>query len=82
MSETSSLKADETRIAPFVGVWAAVIAVNLLELLLAVKVSNSRLLFGLLMTLALLSSGLVMAFFMHLKYERRSLVLSLIPALV
>jgi len=69
-------------IKPFVGVWFAVIAINLIELLAAAKLHQTKLLFGVLMALALFAAGLVMAFFMHLKYERRSLVLSLIPALI
>jgi cytochrome c oxidase subunit 4 len=73
---------NDTRIKPFVGVWIAVIAVNLIELLVASKVTDTKALFGILMALALVAAGLVMAFFMHLRYERRTLVLSLIPALI
>ena len=71
-----------TSIKPFVGVWFAVIVINLIELVAAAKLHPTKLLFGVLMTLALLAAGLVMAFFMHLKYERRSLILSIIPALI
>jgi len=74
---------NDTNIKPFVGVWFAVIAVNLIELLIAMKLrDNTKVLFAILMPLALVAAGLVMAFFMHLKYERRSLILSLIPALI
>jgi cytochrome c oxidase subunit 4 len=73
---------NENSIKPFVGVWLAVIAVNLAELLVAWKMPDTRVLFGILMTLGLVAAGLVMAFFMHLKYERRSLVLSLVPVLI
>jgi len=73
---------NDTSLKPFVGVWFAVIAVNLIELLVATKATDTRVLFGILMALALIAAGLVMAFFMHLKYERRSLVLSLIPVLI
>jgi len=75
-------QSDDTNIKPFIGVWFVVIAINLIELLIAARVHDSRVLFGILMPLALLAAGLVMAFFMHLKYERRSLVYSLIPALI
>jgi cytochrome c oxidase subunit IV len=67
---------------PFIGVWIAVLAVNLMELFAAFKIGETKYLFGILMLLALIAAGLVLAFFMHLRYERRSLVLSLIPALV
>jgi len=73
---------NDTNIRPFVGVWFAVIAINLVELLVASRAHNTKVLFAILMPLALLAAGLVIAFFMHLKYERRSLVLSLIPALI
>src|SRR3954451_19711236 len=73
---------NDTSIKPFVAVWLTVIGVNLLELFAAFRVGGSKYLFVILMFLALVAAGLVLAFFMHLRYERRSLVLSLIPALV
>jgi cytochrome c oxidase subunit IV len=79
VSQTNS---SYTSMKPFIVVWVGVIAVNLLELMAAVKLHDSKALFAMLMLLALVAAGLVLAFFMHLKYERRSLVLSLIPALV
>jgi cytochrome c oxidase subunit IV len=73
---------NDTRIGPFVGVWVAVIAINLIELFVATKVADAKTLFLILMAFALLAAGLVMAFFMHLKFERRTLVLSVVPALI
>jgi cytochrome c oxidase subunit 4 len=81
MSAPSSTS-NENSMKPFVGVWLAVIAVNLVELFVAWKLTNTKALFGILMTLGLVAAGLVMAFFMHLKYERRGLVLSLVPVLI
>jgi cytochrome c oxidase subunit IV len=77
-----AVTSNDTSIKPFVGVWIAVIAINLIELLIASRVHDTKVLFGVLMALALVAAGLVMAFFMHLRYERRTLFLSLIPALV
>ena len=73
---------NDTSMKPFIGVWIAVIGVNLVELFVAKSAGENGHLFGILMVLALVAAGLVLAFFMHLKYERRSLILSLIPALV
>jgi len=73
---------NDTRIGPFVGVWAVVVAINLIELFVATKLAETKMLFFVLMALALLAAGLVMAFFMHLKFERRTLVLSVVPALI
>jgi cytochrome c oxidase subunit IV len=73
---------NDLSIKPFIGVWVAVVAVNLVELFAATKVNNTIALFGILMFLALVAAALVMAFFMHLRYERRTLVLTLIPALI
>jgi len=77
-----STTTNDTRFGPFVGVWFGVIAINLVELFVATRLAETRALFFVLMALALVAAGLVMAFFMHLKYERRNLVLSLIPALL
>lgn len=35
-----------------------------------------------LMTLSIVKAGLIMAYFMHLRFEKMSLVLSLLPALI
>ncbi len=37
---------------------------------------------ALLMTLSIVKASLIISYFMHLRYERRSLALTLIPALV
>jgi cytochrome c oxidase subunit IV len=79
---TSATASKGTKAKRFVWVWLAVIIVNLIELFVASKAFQTKVLFAILVSLALIAAGLVMFFFMHLKYERRGLILSLVPILL
>jgi len=62
-------------------VWVWLLAVTLLEVFLAyIKVPIHIMLIALI-GLSLFKATLIVAWFMHIKFERRSLVLTLIPAL-
>jgi cytochrome c oxidase subunit IV len=67
---------------PFVIVWIVLIGINLLELLVTWRQLATRSLFAVLMGLAFINAILVVSFFMHLKYERKKLVFTLIPATI
>ena len=45
------------------------------------KLTDPGVLFRMLMALAFMAAGLVLAYFMHLKYERRTLLLSVLTLL-
>ncbi len=63
-------------------VWAGLLALTAVEVLLAyIQMFSTAGMLSILMVLSLLKAGLIMAYFMHLRFEKRSLVLSLIPAL-
>jgi cytochrome c oxidase subunit 4 len=63
-------------------VWFGLLGMTVLELILAYRSLSLETMFILLMSLSILKAGLIIAYFMHLRYEQPSLVVTLIPALV
>ena len=63
-------------------VWFGLLGMTVLEVFLAYRSLSLQAMFVLLMGLSILKAGLIIAYFMHLRYERPSLVMTLIPALV
>jgi cytochrome c oxidase subunit IV len=66
----------------FFYVWGSLLAITLVETVLAYQHLELKVMLGLLMTLSIIKASLIIAYFMHLRYERRSLVLTLMPALL
>jgi cytochrome c oxidase subunit 4 len=66
----------------FVWVWLWLVLLTLVEVVLAYRQMALVMMIIILLGLSLIKSFLIMAYFMHLKFERMSLVLTLIPALV
>jgi cytochrome c oxidase subunit IV len=59
------------------------LVLTMIEVVLAyVQIEDLRLMLTVLMGLSIVKAFLIMAWFMHLKFERMSLVLTLVPALV
>lgn len=66
----------------FMKVWGGLIVLTLIEVGLAyMKMSVGPMLLAL-MGLSIMKAAMIMAYFMHLRFERMSLVLTLIPSLV
>jgi cytochrome c oxidase subunit 4 len=63
-------------------IWGWLLAMTIIEVALAYFHLPLTLMLIVLMGLSLIKSVLIVAYFMHLKFERMSLVLTLIPALV
>jgi cytochrome c oxidase subunit 4 len=63
-------------------VWFGLLGMTVLEVFLAYRSLSLQAMFILLMGLSILKAGLIIAYFMHLRYEQPSLVVTLIPALV
>lgn len=63
-------------------VWAWLLVLTGVEVFLAYIQLSLRVMLVLLMGLSLVKAALIMAYFMHLRFEKRTLVLTLIPALV
>jgi cytochrome c oxidase subunit 4 len=61
----------------FIWVWFWLVLLTIIEVVLAYQHLGLALL-----GLSLMKSALIMAYFMHLKFERMSLILTIIPALV
>jgi cytochrome c oxidase subunit 4 len=67
----------------FVMVWFGLLALTAVEVTLAyVQVLSLKGMLIVLMALSLVKAGLIVAYFMHLRFEKPILVLSLIPAVV
>jgi cytochrome c oxidase subunit 4 len=66
----------------FFTVWVALAVVTAIEVYLGYMQLQPVLMLSLLIVLSLFKSALIVAYFMHLKYERFSLTLMLIPATV
>src|SRR5260370_39808403 len=66
----------------FVVVWVSLVALTGIEVLLAYQHLPIKVMLAVLMSLSVVKASLIIAYFMHLRYERRSLVLTLMPALI
>ena len=66
----------------FISVWIWLLVLTLLEIFLAYRPMAVHLMLTVLIGLSVIKAALIMAYFMHLKFERMSLILTLIPALV
>jgi cytochrome c oxidase subunit 4 len=63
-------------------VWIGLVAITFLEVFLAYEQLNATLMLTILVILSLVKAAMIMAWFMHLKFEKLSLVLLLIPATI
>jgi cytochrome c oxidase subunit IV len=63
-------------------VWTWLLALTGVEVFLAYEQLALHVMIILLMGLSLVKAGLIMAYFMHLRFERKSLILTLVPAMV
>ena len=63
-------------------VWAWLLVLTVLEVLLAYFKVPTSIMLGALLGMSVGKAGLIVAWFMHMKYERFGLVMTLIPATV
>lgn len=66
----------------FVNVWLALLALTAFEVFLAYIHLAISLMLIILMGASIIKAALIMAYFMHLRFERMSLILTLVPAMV
>jgi len=66
----------------FTWVWVWLVALTLVEILLAYRPMPIHLMLVVLLGLSIIKAALIVAYFMHLKFERLSLILTLIPMLI
>ena len=60
----------------------SLLGLTVIELVLAYRALPLTTMFGLLMGLSILKAALIIAYFMHLRYEQPSLFVTLIPAFI
>ena len=65
-----------------IAVWIGLVAITGLEVFLAYMELQPTVMLTVLVVLSLVKAGMIMSYFMHLKYEKFGLVLFLIPATV
>jgi cytochrome c oxidase subunit IV len=63
-------------------VWGGLVAITFLEVFLAYEELQPAIMLSILVVLSVVKAGMIMSYFMHLKYEKFSLVLLLIPATI
>jgi cytochrome c oxidase subunit 4 len=63
-------------------VWIGLVAITGLEVFLAYKQLQPSVMLSILVVLSLIKAAMIMSYFMHLKYERFTLVLWLVPAMI
>ena len=66
----------------FISIWVWLVALTLVEIFLAYKPMPIHLMLIVLLGLSIIKAALIVAYFMHLKYERLSLILTIVPMLV
>jgi cytochrome c oxidase subunit 4 len=67
----------------FAWVWVYLLAITALEVVLAyVHLFTLPAMLTILMALSIVKAALIVAYFMHLRFEKMDLVLSLVPAVV
>jgi cytochrome c oxidase subunit 4 len=65
--------------AVIVRVWIALLAVTAVEVALAAAGARGGVMLALLLAMSLVKAALILGWFMHLRFERRSLGLALLP---
>ena len=63
-------------------VWVGLVAITGLEVFLAYKALRPTVMLAILVVLSLVKAALIMSYFMHLKFEKFTLVLWLIPVTI
>jgi cytochrome c oxidase subunit 4 len=63
-------------------IWIGLVAITFLEVFLAYKQLEPTLMLSVLVVLSVVKAGMIMSYFMHLKFEKLSLILWLIPAMI
>ncbi len=66
----------------FSTVWLVLLVLTVVEILLAWKTMPLAIMLTVLMGLSIIKAALIIAYFMHLKFERLSLILTIVPMLV
>ncbi len=66
----------------FTSIWIWLVLLTLIEIFLAYKPMSILLMLTILLGLSIIKAALIVAYFMHLRFERLGLVLTIVPAVV
>ncbi len=66
----------------FISVWIWLVVLTAIEVFLAYKPMSLFLMLTILLGLSIIKAALIVAYFMHLRFERLSLVLTIVPMLI
>jgi len=66
----------------FTSVWVWLVVLTPVEIFLAYKTLPIHIMLTILLGLSVIKAALIVAYFMHLKFERLSLILTVVPMLV
>ncbi|HEU4434791.1 MAG TPA: cytochrome C oxidase subunit IV family protein [Pyrinomonadaceae bacterium] len=66
----------------FISIWVWLVVLTLIEIFLAYVTMPIHIMLTILIGLSVIKAALIMAYFMHLKFERLSLIITLVPMLV
>src|SRR5712692_5458026 len=66
----------------FTSIWGWLIGLTLIEIFLAYRPMPIHYMLTILLGLSIIKAALIVAYFMHLKFERLSLILTIVPMLV
>jgi len=66
----------------FISIWVWLVVLTLVEIFLAYRPMSLHVMLTILLGLSIIKAALIVAYFMHLKFERLSLILTIVPMLV
>jgi cytochrome c oxidase subunit 4 len=81
MHQGSEHRHGEGTVRVFLVVWFWLLALTSVEVFLGYKAFEVKIMISLLMGLSVIKASLIIAYFMHLRYEKPSLAAALMPAL-
>lgn len=82
MTNNTAVEHNEPRTGLFMWVWMWLLILTSVEVFLGYKQLEVKLMLTILMSLSVIKAGLIVSYFMHLRFEKMRLALTLIPALV
>ncbi|MCM3872334.1 MAG: cytochrome C oxidase subunit IV family protein [Pyrinomonadaceae bacterium] len=66
----------------FTSIWIWLVLLTMVEIVLAYRPMAIHIMLTILLGLSIIKAALIVAYFMHLKFERLSLILTIVPMLV
>jgi len=66
----------------FTSIWIWLVVLTIVEIVLAYRPMAIHIMLTILLGLSIIKAALIVAYFMHLKFERLSLILTIVPMLV